>query len=108
MALRTLLLCALILQVFCGRSDAIVPEESVGLNLEEIRSYDRSFMLANVAHHASTPSSISDPADGNAKRDSHGNPTGEFGAYFAKDMAGLRGTYKLSFDGRATVSGALG
>src|SRR5436305_953668 len=57
---------------------------------------------------AATPSTLADPADGKAKKDSHGNPIGEFAAYFAKDLSNLRGTYKLSFDGRATVAGALG
>src|SRR5438477_5639665 len=108
MALRFLLSYLVCLLIFCVPCRGAAPDQSVGLNLEAIRAYDRSFMLANLAHHAATPSTIADPADAKAKKDSHGNPTGEFAAYFATDLSNLRGTYKLSFDGRATVSGALG
>jgi len=88
-----------------GQPAASPPE--LGVNLEEVTDWGRSFMFADAMKHARPWGSYDKPYDERAPLDADGWPTGDAGVQIIVDVPGqmIAGTYRLSFRGDAEVSG---
>jgi hypothetical protein len=86
----------------------------VGVNLEPVADWSRSFMFVDAMKSARRFGSASAPWDGTAQVDANGNPTGDFGAAVItinkptlseQDFPSIGGTYHFSATGKATIKG---
>jgi len=78
----------------------------LGVNLPAISDYSRTPVYVDLVHQARRFGSPSSPWDEKAMLDDDGWPNGDFGVFLMTSQAGvsgIAGTYKLSFNGQASV-----
>jgi hypothetical protein len=112
MALRTptiilTLLATVALAAPVARSDE-PPKSLVGVNAAWLMYYSPMCATIDAIKSSQRFGSPRNPGDGRCKLDENGWPTSDFGVVIAADVAGLTGTYKLSCDGKASISGIWG
>src|SRR5262249_41677255 len=88
-----------------GTLDYAQPKE-LGVNLEQVVDWNRSWMFADVMKQARRWGSVSSPWDESSPVDGQGWPTGDAAVVLTTGdaPADIAGTYKLSFTGNARVA----
>lgn len=80
----------------------------VGVNVAWLNFYAPGCPTIDAIKSSQRFGSPRNPGDGRCPLDENGWPKADFGVVIAADVAGLTGTYKLSCDGKASISGIWG
>ena len=105
---RTLLSIALLLTCWSPARAAEPARSLLGVNTDRLLNYSPACPTIDAIKSSKRFSSPKDPTDGKAPVDADGWPTADFSVLVHADVPGVDGVYKLSCDGKATVTGRWG
>lgn len=99
------ILAALVAGLPCQAGAEAAPRKSlIGVNTARLSPEGPAAPTIDAMKTAGGFGSVPDPADRKAPLDAEGWPTGDFSVLVIDKVAGTAGTYKLSCQGRATVT----
>jgi hypothetical protein len=78
----------------------------VGINTDRLEYFSPACPTIDAIKTSQKFGSVRDPGDKKAAVDENGWPVDDFGVVVAADVPGIKGVYKLSCEGKATVAGA--
>ena len=82
----------------------VSPATTLGINLEGLHDYDRSFMFIDAMHTCRKFGTVKHPYGQNAEVDADGWPTGDGGTLVITDATNINGVYKFFATGRCDLS----
>jgi hypothetical protein len=105
------ILCCLVLLIVASPTALLAadpPKSLVGVNTGRIQDYSPMCATIDAIKSSRRFGSARNPADARCPLDEYGWPKSDFGVIVAADVANLAGVYKLSCEGKASISGMWG